>query len=174
MPKFRDLTGQRFGLLTAKNPIITTSSNRTRVKWICKCDCGNKIIVIASNLTSGHTKSCGCLNSKLTIKRNKIIAASHHGSRERLYGVWHGMKARCNNPNNKRYSQYGGRGIKLCSEWNDDYSAFRTWALKNGYDPNAPKGKCTIDRINNDLGYSPENCRWITNDEQQKNKRNRL
>lgn len=174
MPKFKNISGQRFGMLVAIEPIATRNKNRARIKWKCQCDCGKLTVVTSSNLTAGHTKSCGCLNQKLFSERCKSMPTIHNGSKERLYSVWHGMKARCNNPNNKRYPQYGGRGIKICDEWDEDYSDFRAWALKNGYDPQAQRGAYTIDRINNDLGYSPENCRWITNKEQQKNKRGRL
>lgn len=171
MPKFKDLSGIRFGLLVAKNHFSTKSSNRKRTKWVCLCDCGNSVVVTGSNLTSGHTKSCGCLNSKKTSERNKVIMVKHGGSNDRLYGVWRSMKKRCNNTNDKRYKDYGGRGIKVCEEWEKDYSAFKKWAYENGYDENAEYGCCTIDRINVNGNYCPENCRWISNLEQQKNKR---
>lgn len=174
MPKFKDISGQRFGMLVAQKPIITRTLKRTRIKWECKCDCGNTTVVTGSNLISGHTKSCGCLNSKMTSERNKTLKLRHNGSNDRLYEVWKGMKARCNNPNNKRYPQYGGNGIKLCKEWNNDYQAFKEWAYSAGYDENAAFGECTIDRIDVNGNYEPNNCRWITNAEQQKNKKKTL
>lgn len=173
MPAFMDLSGEKYGLLTAKKPIKTRNKTRTRTKWLCECECGATAIVDAWNLTSGHTKSCGCLNSKTTAERNKVIMASHNGSNDRLYSIWHSMKARCHNPNNRAYQRYGGRGITVCHEWLHDYATFRDWAMASGYDKNAAFGECTIDRINNDLGYSPQNCRWITHAEQQRNKRKR-
>ena len=95
----------------------------------------------------------------------------HGGINDRLYEVWGSMKKRCNNPNDKSYKNYGGRGIKVCKEWNENYLSFKKWAYKNGYDENAPHGECTIDRINVNGNYEPNNCRWISNAEQQKNKR---
>lgn len=174
MPTFKDISGNRFGLLTAKKPIITRNSKRTRIKWECQCDCGNTIIVTSSNLTTGHTKSCGCLNSQKTSERNKVIKVVHNGINDRLYEVWKSMKKRCSNPNDKSYKNYGGRGIKVCKEWRENYLLFRDWAYANGYDENAPFGQCTIDRIDVNGNYEPSNCRWISNEEQQKNKRNRL
>lgn len=171
VPKFKDISGQRFGLLVAQKPIKVRTSKRTRIKWECKCDCGNIAVVTGSNLASGHTKSCGCLNSKMTSERNKVIMVVHGGINDRLYEVWGSMKKRCNNPNDKSYKNYGGRGIKVCKEWNENYLSFKKWAYKNGYDENAPHGECTIDRINVNGNYEPNNCRWISNAEQQKNKR---
>lgn len=173
MPKFIDLTGQRFGRLTVISKKEYRDSRRPRIKWHCVCDCGKEVDILGANLTSGHTQSCGCLNSELTTERNSEIFVKHAGADTRLYNVWRGMKKRCNNPHSKDYARYGGRGIKVCQEWEHDFGAFQRWSKENGYDEKAPFGQCTIDRIDNDKGYSPANCRWVTNEENQKNKSRR-
>lgn len=161
MAKLIDLTGQRFGRLTVIERV--ENNRRGQARWLCRCDCKKEIVVTSSNLRCGHTNSCGCfkLDSSVT----------HKGSKTRLYRVWVGMRERCNNPNSSRFSDYGGRGITVCAEWQHDFSAFRDWAIANGYDETAPHGTCTIDRIDNDKGYFPENCRWVTSKEQNANQR---
>ena len=126
------------------------------------CDCGRETIVAQSSLRSGVTQSCGCLMRELSSKR----ATKHGGRKTRLYRIWDNMKSRCSNPTKGNYKEYGGRGIKVCEEWLHDFAAFRDWALANGYDD-----ALTIDRIDNDKGYSPDNCRWITQAEQNRNQR---
>ena len=157
-----DLNGRRFGRL-----VVVKYAGKG--KWKCLCDCGNETTVLTSSLKSGRTSSCGCLYKE---KRNGKM--THGLSKTRLYRVWLGMRSRCNDPNNLSYKRYGGRGISVCDEWNSDFKSFYDWAMNTGYDPDAPKGACTIDRINNGGNYCPENCRWITLTEQQKNKRKRV
>lgn len=161
------LEGKRFGRLTAIKK-VGVATNRHNI-WECQCDCGNTAFVLSTELINGHTKSCGCL-MKETVSR---MMSTHGLSDSRLYTVWCGVVARCENPAHKSYKNYGGRGIKICSEWRNDFTAFHDWALANGYDENAPRGQCTIDRIDVNGDYEPNNCRWVTQAEQMKNTRPR-
>ena len=164
-----DLTGKRFGRWT-----VIKEDGRARyggTMWLCKCDCGTIRRVNGRSLRAGLSMSCGCYGAEQRNAASVLVTKKHGGKNERLYGVWAGIKERCNNPNSKFYPLYGGRGITICNEWNNDYAMFRKWALETGYDDAAPHGKCTLDRINNDLGYFPENCRWATSMTQCNNRR---
>lgn len=171
MSGFIDLTGQRFGRLVA----IRRDEKKVggKIMWVCKCDCGNTKSVASTHLRSGAVKSCGCLHNELLSKRSKTHGATIGRNEERLYGVWKCMKQRCENPNAGGYKNYGGRGIRVCEQWHD-YSNFREWAFDNGYDSEAPRGKCTLDRIDNDGCYEPDNCRWVDMFVQANNKRPKI
>lgn len=172
MGTFIDLTGQQFGKLTV---LCRAGKDHTCVAWLCRCSCGNEKVISGATLRKGKARSCGCTMHEWLKERKP--SETHGGARtkkyagkERLYRVWLGMRERCNNPNHNRFQDYGGRGITVCPEWND-YSVFRKWAFATGYDPNAPRGKCTIDRIDVNGNYCPENCRWVDMKTQCQNQR---
>lgn len=160
-----DLTGQRFGRL-----VVLEDAGRScggKVRWLCRCDCGGTTTVIGGNLKSGRTSSCGCIRAELSKKRVETHGESH----TRLYRVWQGMKERCESPRHISYQFYGARGIKVHECWRNSYENFRDWALSNGYDLHAKRGKCTLDRIDVNGNYAPDNCRWVSMEVQNQNKR---
>ncbi len=159
-----DISGQKYGRYTViKRDGSNKSGNAT---WLCQCDCGVYKVVAAGALRSGETKSCGCWIRDVTSERS----ITHGNSKTRLYKIWIGMKSRCYNPKTNNYKDYGGRGIYICDLWKDYFESFMEWSLAHGYQSNY-----SIDRINNDGPYAPNNCQWITKFDQQSNKRsNRL
>lgn len=161
--KPNDLSGQKFGRLT----VIKRAQNikNKRVNWKCFCECGATTITTGDRLSRGITKSCGCL-AKEALRNGGLANRKYPEDSERLQRILHGIKTRCNNENATSYQYYGGRGITICDEWNNDFMNFYNWAKNNGY-----SDELSIDRIDNEKGYEPENCRWVTQGEQMKNRR---
>ena len=164
----QNLKGQRFGRLTA---LYTVPNNNYRTRWHCVCDCGNTKDVLQQNLVNGHVRSCGCLHversmEKIAVLNESMQRESHHETKTRLYHIWINMKSRCFDENSTTFHRYGGRGITVCREWASSFLSFREWATANGY-----SDELSIDRINVDGNYCPENCRWVSGSIQQFNKR---
>lgn len=136
--------------------------------WVkCRCSCGNETVTRERYFFTENTRSCGCLRNEASVRngnehRHKgwVKSRTHGESRTLLYGVWVQMKGRCDNPKNKGYHRYGGRGIKVCDEWSKSFLSFKGWALMQGY-----RQGLALDRVDVDKGYEPSNCRWVTPEE---------
>ena len=153
-----DLVGEKYGRLTV---VAFDGIRKRKAYWKCVCDCGLTVVVPGNNLRTGNTKSCGCLHREAVAKvgeKNRTHGEGHD-NKTRLYTIWCGMRQRCSYPKHVAWKHYGGKGVKVCEEWND-YTAFKAWALANGY-----TDELSIDRIDPAKDYCPENCRWLTRSE---------
>ena len=158
---YKDLTGQRFGRLAVVSVVDSEAGANIPTKWLCQCDCGNLTQVQGSNLKSGVTQSCGCLQREMARERQ----LKHGKTGSRLYVIWSHMRHRCEYDWEYGYEHYGGRGITVCDEWKE-FEPFYKWAIESGYADNL-----TLDRIDVNGNYCPKNCRWATQKEQNLNKR---
>lgn len=164
MSRFIDLTNKKIGRWTVIERVENHKSGKSQ--FLCKCDCGTIKIIRSDILRNETTHSCGCFRRE----KARCQEAKHGMTNTPLYRRWRNMYGRCYNPNNRRYKNYGGRGIKICDEWLDKekgFINFYNWAINNGY-----KQELTIDRIDVHGDYEPNNCRWVTNLEQQRNRTN--
>lgn len=163
MGNLRSLVGQRFERWTVLSRVERTKNRATR--YLCRCDCGTERLVFASNLQRGLTKSCGCLNLEVLSVRSTTHGQSRTGKRTKAYSTWTSMKTRCSNPNNRDYPNYGGRGIRVCPQWESSFEAF----LSDIGEPPGPE--YSLDRIDPEGNYEPGNVRWANSKEQRYNQR---
>lgn len=157
------MVGRRFGRLVGVERAGSNSSRQAL--WRFQCDCGNEHVSIGALARRGLVQSCGCFRREATAEVGSKNV-THGDSYSRLYGIWAGMKHRCSCPTAQKWADYGGRGITVCAEWDASFETFRDWALANGY-----SDELSIDRIDNDRGYEPGNCRWATAVDQRHNRR---
>lgn len=152
-------SGTRFGRLVTIKEVEKSPTGAQR--WLCRCDCGNETVAIAGNLRIGSTGSCGCLHREIVTARS----TKHGKSFTPVHNIWRAAKDRCHNPRQKKYHLYGGRGIFMCEEWRNDFTAFEEHLGPR------PSPKHSVDRIDNERGYEPGNIRWATQTEQVRNSR---
>ena len=165
MSKRIDLTGNTYGRLKVVE--LAGKNSKGKLLWRCECKCGNEAVIIGENLKTRVTTSCGCYRKEVEVVAGVTHGLSRkNGKTDRVYSIWLDMKKRCSNPKNKEYKNYGGRGIRVCNDWASDYVKFYEWAMINGY-----SDKLTLDRIDVDKNYGPDNCKWSTWIEQGRNKR---
>jgi len=166
MTKPIDLSGKRFGRLTVIDRAVNTAAGKAR--WNAICDCNTPVACISSQLSSGHTQSCGCLRRETAAKSGRLYSTTHGMSYTAIYRAWAAMKNRCYDKNHPHYHDYGGRGITVCDYWLESFESFLA-DMQESYGESL-----TLDREDNNKGYYKENCRWVNWTVQQRNRRDNL